>query len=167
MGAIAVRLRLGGAKVPELATAATLVLVAAVAMIDTFRTSGWVEAGPASGWYPFWSAAALGGSALVALGTSLTRPAGAGVFSAAEGAGPLLRVAAPMIAVAIAIPWLGFYVTSGLYMGGFARWQGRYSWLVTALLALILPLALYLSFEQGFRVPLPKSILYQLGILPF
>jgi hypothetical protein len=71
-----------------------------------------------------------------------------------------------MIAVAVAIPWLGFYVTSGVYMGGFARWLGSYRWHWVALIGLSVPLALYLCFEQGFRVPLPKSVLYLYGMAP-
>ena len=70
-------------------------------------------------------------------------------------------------AQAFAILWLGFYIVSGLYMGLFARWIGRYSWLVTAFVAIAVPAAIFASFEIGFKVLLPKSVFYDLGLLPF
>ena len=144
-------------------TAAALLLIAVVALQDTFKASGWEGSVPGSGWYPFWSAAMLAAAALVPLASrGVTR-----VFSSPGGLSAMLRVAVPMVAVAAAIPWLGFYVTSGVYMGGFARWQGRYPWVAIAALAAGLPIALYLCFEQGFRLPLPKSMLYQAGVVPF
>lgn len=154
-------------KTAELVTGGALVLLAVVALQDTFKMSGWGASGPDAGWYPFWSAAVMGAAALVALAPVFTRRVSGPVFSSREGIGALARVTLPMIAVAVAIPWLGFYVTSGVYMGGFARWQGRYNWLWVTVIALAVPLALYLCFEQGFRVPLPKSVFYLYGALPF
>lgn len=151
----------------ELITGGALVLLAVVALQDTFKTSGWGSSGPDSGWYPFWSAAVMGAAALIALAGVATGRVGGPVFSSREGIGALARVTLPMIAVALAIPWLGFYVTTGVYMGGFARWQGGYKWFWVAVIAVSLPVALYLCFEQGFRVPLPKSVLYLYGMLSF
>lgn len=65
------------------------------------------------------------------------------------------------------INWLGFYLVSAAYLALFARWLGRYQWIWVAILAISIPLALYLSFEQGFKVPLPKSLFYTQGIIPF
>jgi tripartite tricarboxylate transporter TctB family protein len=65
------------------------------------------------------------------------------------------------------IPALGFYVATGLYMGGFAWWIGRYKIWWVALIAVLFPIVIYLAFEIGFRVTLPKSFLYDLGALPF
>lgn len=138
-----------------------------MALQDTFKSSGWDSSGPASGWYPFWSAAALGAAGLMVMVDSVRTPAQGGVFTSAQGAMDFSRVALPMVAVAASIPWLGFYIASGLYIGGFARWQGRYPWVAVGALALGIPLTLYLSFELGFRVPLPKSLFYQQGILLF
>lgn len=52
-------------------------------------------------------------------------------------------------------------------MGGFGWWIGRYKIWWVALIAIAVPLAIYLAFELGFRVTLPKSFLYDSGILPF
>jgi hypothetical protein len=72
-----------------------------------------------------------------------------------------------MIVAAFAILWLGFYIVTGAYMGFFARWIGHYKWRWVVLLAVLMPAAIYASFELGFRVSLPKSFLYQAGVLPF
>ena len=151
----------------EIAGALALILLAAVAAVDTFKTSGWEASGPASGWYPFWSAITLGAAGLWVLAGAVTSGPRGAFLSAEEGPAPFAKAALPMVAVAAAIPWLGFYLTSGIYMGALARWQGRYRWLAVAALGIGVPLAIYLCFEQGFRVPLPKSILYGQGILLF
>jgi hypothetical protein len=52
-------------------------------------------------------------------------------------------------------------------MGLFARWIGHYKWQWVIVLTVVMPAAIYASFELGFRVSLPKSFLYDLGVLPF
>jgi len=53
------------------------------------------------------------------------------------------------------------------YMGLFARWIGHYRWIWVVVIAVAMPVAIYATFEVGFRVSLPKSFLYDLGVLPF
>jgi hypothetical protein len=55
---------------------------------------------------------------------------------------------------------LGFYLAGALYLGFFARAIGNYRWHLVAASALVIPVVLFVIFEQGFRVPLPKSIFY-------
>ena len=71
-----------------------------------------------------------------------------------------------MIAMTAAIVWLGFYIVTGAFMGLFARWIGRYRWIWVLVLTVTMPLAIYLTFETGFRVTLPKSVFYDRGLLP-
>jgi hypothetical protein len=52
-------------------------------------------------------------------------------------------------------------------MGLFARWIGRYRWIWVVLIMVLMPAAIYATFELGFRVSLPKSFLYDAGLLPF
>ncbi len=151
----------------ERITGLALVVIGAVAAFDAFKASGWGPSGPDAGWYPFWSALTMAAAALIAVAATVRTPARGGVFGSREGLAAFFKVTAPMFAVAAAIPWLGFYLTSGLYLGGFTRWQGRYHWPWCIALAVAVPFALYLCFEQGFRVPLPKSLLYQYGVLAF
>lgn len=151
----------------EAATAGIIVLVAAVAMIDSFQKSGWMSSGPDAGWYPFWSAAMMGIAALVVLILILRSSKPRPVFQSAAGAKAFLQLTIPMLFMVGLINWLGFYLVSALYMGLFARWIGRYHWAWVAVIAISIPLGLYLSFEKGFQVPLPKSLLYNQGLIPF
>lgn len=157
----------------QVATAAILIAIAAVAMIDTRAgalpdPSGGAPGGLRGGWYPFWSAALAAVATLVVLYRSATLPQPAGgVFSGRQGILDVLRLVVPMIALVILMDrGLGFYLSGALYLGFFARAIGRYRWIWTAASAIAIPVVLFLVFEQGFRVPLPKSIFYG-GGFPF
>lgn len=158
----------------QVATAAAFALVAAVAMIDSragalVDRTGTQPGGIGAGFYPFWSAALMFVcAAWVTYRASLTPDrAGEAAFEGREGVVAALKLIVPMVAATVAILWVGFYVMTGLYMGLFARWIGRYRWIYVAALALGMPAAIYASFELGFRVTLPKSVLYDAGLLPF
>lgn len=144
-------------------------MVAAVAMFDSRKgalitTDPNVPGGIGAGFYPFWAGALMGGAMLVSMVlTWRSGPGGKGVFASREGAFAVLKLIVPVIATAFAMLWLGFYLASGLYMGFFARYIGRYKWVAVAASAILTPLAVYLIFELGFRVPLPKSILFTTG----
>jgi len=146
--------------------------VAAVAMIDSragaiVDTTGTQPGGIGAGFYPFWSAFVVFACGAAIAYKSWRGPQGAPAYEGTEGFYAVLKLVIPMIAAVIAIRWLGFYVVSGLYMGLFARWIGRYSWLWVAVLSVGMPVAIYAAFELGFRVSLPKSFLYDAGLLPF
>lgn len=157
----------------EVATAAALIVVAAVAMYDS-RAGMTIAPGATnipSGFYPFWSAALV----LLAAGTWLVRilrkelPA-AGPYAdpeAREGLRTVGKVALPMVVAAALIPWLGLYMVALLYLAFFAWFIGRYHWYWILPMAVITPLVLFVVFERFFRVPLPKSIFYSQGLLPF
>jgi Tripartite tricarboxylate transporter TctB family len=156
----------------ELLTAAALVAIAAVAMFDSratalIDTSGRFPGGIGPGFYPFWAAAVMGAGGLVVLyrAASSRQLAAARIFEDRDAVVAVVKLIGPMLLAAAALAWLGFYVVSGLYMGFFARSIGRYRWLWVALIALAFPTAVYLAFELGFRVRLPKSGLYELGFL--
>ena len=153
----------------EVVTTAALILVAAIAIYDSFRRSGWASSGPDAGWYPFWSATVMGIASLVVLVITLRKPAGKPFFESAEGASAFWQIAIPMVVMIALIPWLGFYLVSALYMGFFARLIGKYNWLWIIVIAVSVPLALYLGFERAFQAPLPKSVfyIYTDGLIPF
>ncbi len=161
MRAIAQRLR------HEVVTTALLIVLAAIAIYDSFKRSGWTASGPDAGWYPFWSAAMMGIAAIVILVFALRKPAGKPFFESAEGARAFWQLVIPMALMVGLINWLGFYLVSALYMGFFARWIGKYHWIWIIVIAVSVPLALYLGFERAFQAPLPKSLFYSQGLIPF
>jgi hypothetical protein len=147
--------------------------VAAVAMFDSragalVDRSGIEPGGIGAGFYPFWSATLVFICAgVVAYQAWSTRTPGPSAFEGRDSVVSVLKLILPMVVATVAILWLGFYIVSGLYMALFARWIGRYSWLVTAAVAIGLPAAIFAAFEIGFKVLLPKSFLYGAGLLPF
>ena len=171
----------------QVATAAAIVLIAAVAMFDSraaFNPSAGTSPGDVGArWYPFWAATIMGIAALVVVYRSLTLPQAAeGVFEGRKSVFAVLKLAVPMVVYALliggigwrttdftytVIPPFGFYLGTALYMGLFAWWLGRYKIWWVALISVAVPLAIFAAFEIGFRVSLPKSFLYTSGILPF
>ena len=171
----------------QVATAAAIALIAAVAMFDSLAAFS-PSAGTAPGdvgarWYPFWAAAIMGSAALIVAYRVLTTPqAVEGVFAGRASIFSVLKLAIPMLVYATliggirwrdgdinytVIPPLGFYIATGLYMGGFAWWLGRYKIWWVAMILVAFPLVIFAAFELGFRVSLPKSFLYEQGALPF
>lgn len=149
----------------QVGTAAAIVLIAAVAMFDS-RSAFAPVAGTAPGdvgasWYPFWAAAVVALGASLAGYQALTLPqAKEGVFAGAGSVAAVLKLVIPMVLYAVSFNWLGFYLGTGAYMGFFAAYIGRYKPWWSLLSALVTPVAIYLLFEVGFRLILPKSVFY-------
>ena len=143
-------------------------VIAAVAMFDTRKGAlpdpvGGAPGGLSGGFYPFWSAAVMLVFGALVVFRSLTIPQPAqGVFRDRQSVTSVLWLAVPMILAAALIPTLGFYVMTALYMGFFAAAIGHYRWRWVAAIAIAFPAVIYLIFEIGFRVTLPKSIFYDL-----
>lgn len=135
-------------------------MLAAVAMRDSFPKAGWAATGPGAGFYPFWSAAMMGIAAAFILLAGLRASAGGSLFASSRGAAVVAKLIVPMVVAVALIGWFGLYIVSGAYMALFARWVGRYRWIGVLVLGVGVPLVLYLAFERGFRVPLPKSVFY-------
>jgi hypothetical protein len=149
-------------------TAAAIVLIAAVAMYDSrgvFESLPGTSPGDVGpSWYPFWAAALMAGAAVFVGYRALVTPGStAGAFETRESVTSVLKLVIPMFAYALSFQWLGFYLATIAYMGFFAAYLGRYKWWGVLLAATATPLAIYLLFEVGFRLILPKSIFYTMG----
>ena len=148
-------------------------LVAAVAMFDSragalVDRTGTQPGGIGAGFYPFWSAALVFACAsYVGYRSWLTPVPGTAAFEDRAALFAALKLIIPMIVATVAIVWLGFYLVTALYMALFAKWIGRYRWYWVVVIMVLMPAAIYATFELGFRVSLPKSFLYDAGILPF
>ncbi len=55
------------------------------------------------------------------------------------------------------VPTLGMYVSSGLLIGVFMKWLGRYGWVKVLAVSIGVPVVTYILFERWFLVPLPKG----------
>jgi putative tricarboxylic transport membrane protein len=153
----------------HLTTAIAFVALAAVVMFDTragalIDRTGRSPGGIGAGFYPFWAAAFLGVGALVLVYQSVRALRTAdGPFAERQGLLAVVKLVIPVVVATAGLVWLGLYLITGLYMGFFARFIGRYGWHWVALIALAVPTLIYLIFELGFRVRLPKSVFYVQG----
>ena len=141
----------------DLVTAAVLALIGAVVVFDALRIGiGWGTDGPKSGFFPFW----LGLLMLVmcaAIIAQAWRGATSKPFVGREQLGLVLKVLWPAVALVVVTQWLGLYVAAALYTGFSMRWIGRHRWLTVALVAVGVPVATFIVFEQWFLVPMPKG----------
>lgn len=149
----------------QVGTAAAIVLIAAVAMFDSREVfSGSLGTQPGDvgpRWYPFWAAFVVAAASAVVAYQALTRPQPKeGVFHGAGSITAVVKLVVPMIVYVISFRWLGFYISTALFMGFFAAYLGRYKPYWSLASAVITPLAIYLLFEVGFRLFLPKSVFY-------
>ncbi len=171
----------------QVATAAAIVVIAAVAMFDSraaFSPSAGTQIGDVgSRWYPFWAATIMGIAAVIVAYRALTTAQGVdGAFEGWRSLFAVLKLAVPMVTYAVLIggigfrttdftyrivPQFGFYLATALYMGLFAWWLGRYKIWWVAAISVAFPIVIFAVFEIGFRVSLSKSFHYSSGLLPF
>lgn len=143
-------------------------LVAAGAVLlrqATLLPIGWSAIGPGAGFFPFWLSIGVTVTAVALLVQSVRAPrhaAGEGAFLPSGAWKPLLAVFLPIVAIIALLRYLGVYVGGVLYLAGYMRLVGRHSWGLTAVVSLLVPLALFMVFEQWFLMPLPKGTLLEL-----
>lgn len=104
----------------------------------------------------------LGGLALVLLGLSMRRRPAAPAEDAPGPAGALraLAVVAGTAAYALAMPWIGYFAATALYIGALALLFGHRGWLVLGALMIAVPMALILFFEDYMIILLPAGRLF-------
>jgi len=141
----------------EIITASLLVLLGGIVLIDAVRLGiGWGTDGPKSGFFPFWLALIM----VLACALILAQEARNHVprrFVERDKLALVFKVLWPAVAAVGLMQWLGLYLSSAIYLGFYMRWVGRHSWATVILLALCIPLGIFLVFEQWFLVPMPKG----------
>jgi hypothetical protein len=91
------------------------------------------------------------------------RRRGAKPFATRERLRPVLKVLVPVAAFIVLtdppgpLDGLGLYVAAALYIAVYMRWVGRHPWVAVAAVAIAVPVATFLVFEQWFLVPMPKG----------
>ena len=142
----------------EIGVAVAIALFAVVVMFGSVQAGiGWAVEGPRAGFFPFY----VGLVILLASAINLVRIFGESksghMFASWQQLRSVMSVLVPTAIYVSALPYLGIYVTSALLIGGFMKWLGRYSWAMTLLISLGIPVLTYLTFERWFLVPLPKG----------
>lgn len=121
---------------------------------------GWVEgSGPAAGFFPFGIAVLLGvASAFNIVGALRDKdPEADEDFVTLTGLTRIMFVLLPLAAYILAIEFLGIYVSSALFIGGFMIAFGRNGIIKSALVGSSVAVLLFFMFEKWFLVPLPKG----------
>jgi putative tricarboxylic transport membrane protein len=149
----------------ELVVALVFVIAGAVVIIDSYRVGvSWGDDGPKAGYFPHYIGYLLGlAGVFVATQTLLKwRQRADDVFVSLEALKPVLLVLVPTIVYVFGIATIGIYVSSALYIALFMIWQGKFSWWKATIVAIGVPVAIFLLFEVWFLIPLPKGPLEHL-----
>lgn len=143
----------------EIIIAIAFIIVAGIVMVDSRKVgTGWGDAGPESGFFPFYVGLIMMAASLVTLISQLVASKQAsGGFVDREGLWHVLQVLVPTTLYVIAIPWLGLYLTSAIFLALFMRIIGGYRSLPSVLTGTATALVIFWLFEIAFKVPLPKG----------
>jgi putative tricarboxylic transport membrane protein len=153
----------------ELGAVICLLLLGVVLLSEAIELGpGWGESGPQPGFFPFVLTVLMTLGSLGVLYVNVYRqPDLRPFFEVSQEVTDLLRVAVPIGVAVVLIRWLGIYAGSGLYLGFFMAWYGRFRWYQALAGGILLPVIMWLALREGFNIPMPMSMFYRSGILPF
>jgi hypothetical protein len=117
---------------------------------------GWGAEGPKSGFFPFYLGVIIIAASAVNL-VEAARKSGEKTFADWSQLRKVLAITIPTTIYVAVIPWTGIYISSLLLIAAFMMWLGSYRPLYAVALATIIMVAIYLTFEKWFLVPLPKG----------
>jgi putative tricarboxylic transport membrane protein len=151
----------------DLAASVVFFALAVLVAIEGVRLgAGWDERGPQAGFFPFWLAILMGGGALAAFTQALRRRFDTRFFEVDAEIVELVKVGVPLALAIIVIPWTGLYLSTFFYVWLFAWWYGGFRWWTTLIGGLVFTGVLYYTLT-AMRIPMPHSVLYERGLLPF
>jgi putative tricarboxylic transport membrane protein len=140
------------------------VIVGVVMMMDSHRVGiGWASDGPKAGYFPFRTGAILCiSSVVVFLRALFSSHRNYELFVSWDRFKTVLCVLIPTVLYVLVTQFIGIYVASALFIGGFMRAMGGFSWLKVILVSVCISVTLFWMFEIQFMVPLPKGPLESL-----
>jgi hypothetical protein len=142
----------------EIGVALFFALLAVVGIIGSLRVGiDWAAEGPRAGFFPFYVSLIVLISSAVNLVNVFREYSGREMFAQWGQIRQVLSIVIPTAVYVLVVPALGMYVSSGILVGGFMKWLGRYSWLMVLAVGIGLPIVTYIMFERWFLVPLPKG----------
>jgi len=142
----------------EIGVALFMALLAVIGIVGSLKVGiDWGAEGPKAGFFPFYISLIVLLSCVVNLVGVLREFTGREVFAEWGQLRQVLSVVVPTTVYVFAVPILGMYVSSGLLIGVFMKWIGRYSWPIVLALSIGVPLVTFFMFERWFLVPLPKG----------
>jgi cell division protein FtsW (lipid II flippase) len=151
-------------QVVEATVAVGILLVGVVMMMDALRIGiGWASDGPKGGYFPFRTGVILSiASVVVFLRALFGKHRNQKLFVSWDRFKMVLAVLIPTVLYVLATNFIGIYVASAVFIGGFMRAIGRFSWPKVILISVVISVVLFWTFEFQFLVPLPKGPLESL-----
>jgi len=164
----------------EIVVALMLFAVGTLVVVDSYRLgSSWGADGPQSGYFPFYIGLLLciaSVATLVEVAITHWRRGQAGDSAVAERLNQfvawgqlklVLSVLIPAFVYVLGVQLVGIYVASAVYIALFMRWLGRYSWVKSVAIGVIVSASLFAMFEIWFKVPLYKGAWDPLAFLGY
>jgi hypothetical protein len=142
----------------EIGVAAFLAVIAMIGIAGSLKAGiGWAAEGPRAGFFPFYVCLIV----LISCGVNLVNAvrdfSGRELFAEWSQLRQVVSVVIPATIYVFSVPYLGMYVSSGLLIGAFMKWLGRYRWPMVLAIAIGVPIIIFILFERWFLVPLPKG----------
>jgi putative tricarboxylic transport membrane protein len=151
-------------QVVEAIVAVGIFLVGVVMMMDALRIGiDWASDGPKGGYFPFRTGAILSiASVVIFLRALFGKDRNHELFVPWDRFKMVLAVLIPTVLYVLATQFIGIYVASAVFIGGFMRAIGRFSWPKVTVISVVICAVLFWMFEIQFLVPLPKGPLESL-----
>ena len=148
----------------EAVVAVAILLIGVVIIVDALRIGiDWAFDGPKAGYFPFRTGAILCISSVVILLRALFgKHRNREIFVSWDRFKMVLFVLIPSVLYVLATQFIGIYVASAVFIGGFMRAIGKFSWLKVIVISVAISVLLFWMFEIQFMVPLPKGPLESL-----
>ena len=146
-------------RIVDVVVSLLLLGLAAILAFDKWRTGmSWDFAGPQAGYFPFYLSIILGGACLYGLAHAYrSRAEAAQTFVTRDQLRRVLQVFIPTLLFCVFTQWLGLYVASFVFVGGFMWRIGHIALWKSVLTSAIFTTAMFVTFEVAFNVLLPKG----------
>ena len=146
----------------EVGVALLIIVFGAIAIVGSLMVGiGWGVEGPRAGFFPFYIGLAIVISGAVNLWNAVRPDAPGGIFAEWSQLRQVLLVVIPATIYAVAVGYVGIYLSSAIFIAWFMRWLGKYRWPTVAAVSIGMPLVVYFVFEKWFLVALPKGPIEQ------
>ncbi|MCU0819906.1 MAG: tripartite tricarboxylate transporter TctB family protein [Beijerinckiaceae bacterium] len=119
--------------------------------------TGWSRSGPEAGYFPFRLGMLLMAASGVILLRVLLQRGPSEPFLSWGAAKKLLAFLLPLIGFVLLIGPVGLYLAGAAYLFVAIGLIGRVPWLKSGLIAVLVPVFLFIAFEYAFKAPLPKG----------
>jgi hypothetical protein len=143
----------------DIAVALLLLVFGLVVVYDSNRLgSKWGSDGPQSGYFPFYIGVLICIASVATLVQALRdRQSGKLLFVSWPRLKMVLTVLIPALVYVFCVQYIGIYLASAVYIAVFMVWLGKYSWLKSAIVSVLVNVSFFLMFEVWFKVPLFKG----------